>query len=253
MARRESQDAAAATNTTEDSMQRSISAIALGACLLAGFALPAQAEDPPRTVTVTGEAEASGAPDIAVMTLGVTSEGASAAAALQANAAAMRQVVEAVRGQGIEARDLQTSSLSVQPRYAADPKSGAERPAIVGYVASNQVRVRVRNLAVLGGLIDRVVAAGSNEIRGLAFDLADRDRLLEGARRGAVRDAIRRAELYAAAGGVRLGEVMAIAEEMDSVAPRVMAAPALAAASVPVEAGEVVLRVQVKMVWRIAP
>ena len=236
--------------------------LSAAAAILAMAVLPAAAQgrddDPARrSLTILGEAEVSAAPDMALVTLGVTREAETAAAALEANSAAMRAVLDMVRAAGVEGRDVQTTGLSLQPRFVYPRQGGGgEPPRLVGYTASNQVALRLRDLSRLGALLDRLVAAGANDIRGIAFDLDDRSRLLDEARRKAVQDAKRRASLYAEAAGVRLGEITSIAEEGGPPPPRPMAARAMAAeaaASVlPVEAGDLTLRARVRMVWRIA-
>ena len=233
--------------------------LATTATILAMAVLPATAqgrEDDParRSLTLVGEAEMSAVPDMALVTLGVTREAETAAAALEANSAAMRAVLDTVRAAGIEEREVQTSGLSLQPRFVYPRQGGGEQPPrLIGYTASNQVTLRLRDLGKLGALLDRLVAAGANDIRGIGFDLADRSRLLDEARRKAVQDAKRRASLVAEAAGVALGEIMSIAEEDGIPAPRPMASRAMAAeAAVPVEAGELTLRARVRIVWRIA-
>ena len=222
---------------------------------LAMAVLPAAADDA-RTLTIVGQADVSAVPDLAIVTLGVTSEAESAAGALSANNVAMAGVIETLRAAGIEARDIQTSGLSLSPRYVYPQRQGnAEKPRLVGYTASNQVTVRLRDLARLGALLDKVVSAGATDIRGIAFDLQERNRLLDDARRRAVEDARRKAALYADAAGVRLGALMTLSEESmpvpRPVAARSFAAPAAAAPAVPVESGEMTLEVRLRTVWRI--
>jgi uncharacterized protein YggE len=225
---------------------------------LAMAALPAAADEPEqaRTLTVIGQAEISAVPDLAIVTLGATSEAESAAGALNANNVAMAGVIETLRAAGIEARDIQTSGLTLSPRYVYPQRQGSgDKPRLVGYLASNQVTVRLRDLAGLGALLDKLVSAGATDIRGIVFDLQDRNRLLDDARRRAVEDARRKAALYAEAAGVRLGSLSSLSEEsmpvMRPMAARNYAATAPAAAPVPVETGEMTLEIRLRTVWRI--
>src|SRR5690606_16255373 len=107
-------------------------------------------------------------------------------------------------------RDLQTTHLSVSPRYT-QPKDGSVR-TIDGYRASNRVRVTVRDASRLGGIVDRAVALGANDIGNISFEFADTEKLTDAARAQAVENARRRAELYVKAAGVGLGEVLTITE-----------------------------------------
>src|SRR5690606_38477818 len=117
------------------------------------------------------------------------------------NRARMNRVVETLRRQGIEARDIQTSGLSLNAVY--DYPSN-ESPRLRGYRASNQVTVRVRDLNALGQAADAVVAAGANQINGISFGLSDPSAAEDAARRDAVRVLQSRAQLYAEATGMRL-------------------------------------------------
>lgn len=206
------------------------------------------------TLVVIGEAEQVGTPDVALLILGVTQEGDTASEALRAATRATRTVIESARKFGLESHDIQTSGLSIQPRYAR-PRSGSdERAQVVGYSSSNQLSLRVRGLERLGELLDGVVASGSNDIRGLNFDITDRAKLLDVSRARAVEDATHKATLYAKAAGIRLGEIINLQEEGASQQGRPTNARAGAlesAAAVPIEAGEIALRARVRITWRI--
>lgn len=229
------------------------------AAVLSLNVLPALAQapsaPPARTLSVDGSAEMHIAPDTALVTTGVTTEGDTAAAALVANSAALAKVIAAIRAFGVEPKDLQTSTLSLTPRYYRPEKpTAADRPRIIGYTASNEVTARVHDLDKLGDLLDKVTLAGANRIDGIAFAVANQEGLLDEARRKAVADAKRKADLYAAAGGFTLGRIMTLSEESAPSFRPLMAraAPAPAAVAVPVEAGEATLSVRVHVVWSLA-
>ena len=174
-----------------------------------------------------------------------------AAAALKANSAALAKVIDAMRASGVEPKDLQTSGLSLEPRYyRPDKPSATDRPRIIGYTAANEVTLRVRDLGKLGDLLDKVT--GANRIDGIGFIVSNQESLLDEARRKAVADAKDKADLYARAAGFTLGKVMSLTEE-SVPSPRPMVARAMAAsAPVPVEAGEMTLSVRVRVVWSLA-
>jgi uncharacterized protein YggE len=205
-----------------------------------------------RTLNIAGSAQVHVAPDAALIATGVVTDGDTAAAALKANSAAVAKVLDAIRSFGVEAKDLQTSGLSLEARTSRPAVSSAnDRPHIIGYTAVNAVTVRARDLGKLGDLIDKVVAAGANRIDGIEFIVSNQEGLLDEARRKAVADAKDKADLYARAAGVTLGKVMSLTEESGSPVPRAMgrAMAMSAAAPVPVEAGEMTLSVQVRLVW----
>jgi len=225
---------------------------ALPAALLVASAAPASADAAaaPRTLSVTGTGEVKGVPDRAQLSTGVVTQGRNAAAALAANAQAMNAVLSSLKRAGIAEKNIQTSSVSVAPRYAAEKPGGAQR--IVGYEVDNSVSVTVDGLDKLGPTIDALVAAGSNQIEGPNFSIADPEPLLAKARAAAVKDATLRAEAYARAAGVTLGPILSISEGT-SYAPRPMGrVMALAAdASTPVAAGEQSVTASVSISWEI--
>ena len=100
------------------------------------------------------------APDMAILSLMVTREAESARAALDSNSVAMNDVIAALKSEGIEARDIQTSNFSIQPRYSRPgPNSSANRepPRIVAYTVRNGLTIRVRDIAALGAILDKSV------------------------------------------------------------------------------------------------
>jgi uncharacterized protein YggE len=212
---------------------------------------------PPRTVSITGSAELHVAPDAALVSMGVVVEGATAAAALKDNSTALAKVLDVVRAAGVEAKDMQTHGLSLEPRYERLDKPGPnDRPRIIGYSAVNLVSVRVRDLGKIGDLLDKIATAGANRIDSISFIVSNQDKLLDDARRQAVTDARQKADLYARAAGFALDKVMSLSEESALPIPRPMvmarAVAAVPAPPVPVEAGEMTLTVRVHIVWSLA-
>jgi uncharacterized protein YggE len=202
-------------------------------------------------ITVTGEGRVDDAPDMATISLGVTSEGTTAADAMRTNSDEMTRVLGNLEAAGIAARDMQSSGLSLQPNWQHDSASGTSR--IIGYIASNTLTVRVRALDTLGGVLDAAVKDGANTLNGVAFGLADPRPALDEARKRAVADAKARAELLAGAAGVKLGRILSISESGGALPPMPayrMAADAFAAA-VPVAAGEVAMQASVTIVWQL--
>ena len=225
---------------------------ALAAAVIAGalLATPALAQvSPPAAISVTGEATVSVPPDQAQIDGGVTSEAKTAREASDANNTAMGKVLLALKGAGIEEKDVQTSRLSLQPQSAPNRTGPA---AIVSYRASNRVTVRLRDVTKVASVIDTLVAAGANEIGGIDFVVSQASKLLDEAREQAVADARRKAEIYARAAGVTLGAPLSISEE-GSPGPmpfRKMAA-GMPASPAPISPGEETLAVTVNVSWAI--
>lgn len=209
------------------------------------------AQEDARRITVTGEGRVETAPDMATVTLGVTTEADGAREAIDSNSRAMAAVLERLTAAGIADRDLQTSNFSVTPRFDYSRTDG--RGEITGFVAQNSVVVRVRDLDGLGGILDAVARDGANNFQGLQFGLQDPGPVEDDAREAAVSEARRKAELYAAAAGVRLGALMTLSEEGGArPQPMMMQAEMRAASdSVPVAAGEVSVTARVTLVYAI--
>lgn len=216
--------------------------------------LPALAETVPATISVTGEGKVEIAPDMATLNLGVTTEADSAAAALKANSDGIAGALSRLKAAGIEDRDIQTSGLTLNPRY--DYSSDGSDPKITGYIAANMVTVRVRDLGVLGQTLDAVVTDGANTLGALGFGLQNPDDTMDEARRRAVVDAARKAALYAEAAGVKLGRVVSVSDQGNYGGPQPMmmaeARFAKDAGSVPVASGELTIGATVSVVYEIA-
>ena len=180
----------------------------LAAAMVAGFAGFAAAA--PATLTVTGEGRVAQAPDMASVSLGVTTEGKTAAEALAANSTALAAVMARLTQAGIAPGDLQTSGLSLNPNWQNDSSTGGSR--ISGYIASNMLTVRVRALDGLGNVLDAAVKDGANTLNGVNFGLADPSPVEAEARKRAVADAKARAAVLAEAAGVTLGPIVTITE-----------------------------------------
>jgi hypothetical protein len=200
-----------------------------------------------RTVSVSATGSVAAEPDMAHVTAGVVAEADTAKEAIARNSAAMAKVVSGLKGAGIAAKDLQTTSLNVEPRYtqAKDGKAAT----ISGYRVSNQVRLTVRDVKKLGDVLDQAIAAGANQINRISFDIANAETIKDEARKQAMANARRRAELYVAAAGVKLGPVVRISEAVSEASPRESVAPRAMAASIPIEAGTRVLEVEVHVTY----
>ena len=201
-----------------------------------------------RTIEITGEGSVLATPDFARITLGVTTTGKDAGAAMAANAKAVNDLIAAIRGEGVAPADIQTSSLSISPTFANPTQGSNEPPAITGYSVGNMVTVTARDLSRLGTLLDKAVGSGANAMYGIAFGQNDPSALLDKARPLAVADARRKAEIYAAAAGAKIGRLMELTEQggaQPMAFPRRMYATAAGAAPTPVEAGQDKLTVSV--------
>lgn len=215
----------------------------------------AVAEVAPATLTVTGEGVTDVVPDMATLTMGVTTTGTTAAEALSANSTALAAVLDRLRAAGIEDRDIQTTGLSVNPNWTGyDSSSSLSGPKIADYTATNGVTVRIRALEGLGAVLDAAVADGANTMNGLSFGLQDPRPAMDAARSAAVEDAAAKARLMAEGADVTLGPILSITEGGGYGGPAPMYKDAaLSAAPVPVQAGELSMQASVTVVWQINP
>lgn len=211
-----------------------------------GMALASAAISAEPYIDVVGETTVAARPDMARINVGVVSEAKTAKQALSDNTGAMQALMGVLEKRGIADRDVQTRSFDVAPLYDYGEDRRQER--LRGYRVANQVHVRVRELDGLGPLLDELVDSGANRINGIAFDVEDAQALLDKGRREAVRDARRRADLYAEAAGVKLGRLLRV-EETDSSPPVPMRLSAERA--VPVAEGEVELGVRLKLRYEV--
>jgi uncharacterized protein len=216
--------------------------------MVAWLSTPVLAQVPPPAISVNGEATVSVAPDQAQIDAGVTSEAKTAREASEANNAAMGKVLLALKGAGLEEKDYQTSRLSLQPQYAQN-RTGPS--AITGYRAGNRVSIKLRDVTKVANVIDTLVGAGANEIGGIHFVVSQASKLLDEAREKAVADARRKAEIYAKAAGVTLGEPLGISEEGAAVPVFRGKVAAPMALNAPVSPGEETLSVTVSVSWAI--
>jgi uncharacterized protein YggE len=225
---------------------------ALAPALFLATALPSLAG----AITIDGRGEVRATPDMAMINSGVTTQGGTAREALDANTAAMSELISTLKEAGIETRDIQTSGFSVNPNYvysdARDENGYSLPPRINGYQVSNSVSIVVRNLPELGTILDKSVTVGANTINGVSFSVADPRELYNQARKAAFSDARTKAQLYADAAGGSLGELESIRESQGFSPPEpypMYARAEVQSSAVPVEAGEMTFAITVTVEW----
>jgi uncharacterized protein YggE len=245
-------------------MVRKASSI-VGACLLgtlvAGGSIMADEEQKP-SINVAGTGKVSAAPDMARISMGVTTQGDTARAALAANNEAMSRLLEVLKERGVATKDVQTSNISINPQYSQPPQPRPGRapdegfvPKIVGYNVNNMVQIKARDLSKLGELLDAVVQGGANQMHGISFEVEKPEKLLDQARKDAMADAKRKAEQLAGEAGVVLGYPLHITESGGGILPQPMmkgrAMMMAAESAVPVSAGEEELSLSVSVVYEL--
>lgn len=207
---------------------------------------------PETTLSISAEGSVNREPDIAFLNAGVQTQGQTAQAAMSANSTAMNGVFEALAAADIDRRDMQTSNFSLQPQYDYSNRENGQ-PRLTGYQASNQLTVKVRDLDTLGETMDALVSAGGNTFSGLNFALEDDRAAKNAARDIAMKEAIARAELYAAASGYEVARVVTIAESggMRPQPMQMMAEARSMDRATPIATGEVGYSITVNVVFEL--
>jgi uncharacterized protein YggE len=226
--------------------------------LLSGTACWAGDNGSSPRILVTGQGSVDLAPDMAILSLTVTREAETARVALDANSSAMNEVLTAMKAEGIDTRDLQTSGFSIQPRYSYPaPKASGDReaPKITGYTVRNSLDVRVRDIGKIGTILDLSVSLGVNEGGSIVFTNDDPSEAITQARVEAVKDAMDKANTLADAAGVKIGSLLEISEQSYNPRPVPMARAEMSLArsadAVPVATGENTYRVNVDVSYAI--
>jgi hypothetical protein len=207
-------------------------------------------EESLRTIEVFGQGQVEAEPDRATVRLGVQTEADEAGATLEANNERMTAVISATLEAGIEENDIRTEGFRLNPVYDNAPNTQTRE--LAGYRASNIVRITVRDLAMLGSLLDAVVEAGSNTIEGIQFEVSNEAELAAAAREAAMQDAQQKAEQLTELAGAELGPVHTILET-GGARPLTasVAEEASLAADVPIATGTQTIQASVQVIWEI--
>lgn len=202
-------------------------------------------------VTASGTGQAFGEPDVAIVSVGVNVQRPTVEEARNEAAAAQQAVIDSLKDNGVDDKDIQTVQFSVYPQYDYSPSTPQGR--IIGYVVSNVVTAKVRDLDTTGDVIDDATVSGGNDavVQGVTFTIDDPTDLQEEARRQAVERAKAQAEQLADAAGVRLGALMSISESTNYY-PLARGGAALDSAAqvpqaTPLEPGQVEINITVNL------
>ncbi len=202
-------------------------------------------------INVTGQGRVYGTPDTLTLHLGVSVLRETVNAATTDAAAKAAAIIAALEAGGVATSDIQTANYSIYPEY--DYSGQTQR--LVGYRVSNDLTVKIRDLAKAGELIDAATAAGGNDtvVQNLAFSIEDNTALLEMARTAAWNDAEAKAEQLAQLAGVNLRNAVSITETINYSTPPMYYARAEGqdAAATPIEAGQQEVTVVVQVTFGI--
>jgi uncharacterized protein YggE len=175
--------------------------------LMLAFAAPAFAQ-----ITVVGEGKVSAEPDMATVTLGVVAEDANPKVATDKLNKQMNAVLEKLKELKLADKELCTANYSLEPKYVYKDPQNRQDPKLVGYTASSEVHVKVRDLTKLGTVVESAVTSGANTVHGVHFEVTDTEKLFDKAREQATVDAKRKAKIYADNLGVKVGAAKSVTE-----------------------------------------
>lgn len=220
----------------------------LAAALIISLTAGSDSSSEDATITVSAAAEGQVEPDVITMSFGVEAEGSNAGEALDASSAAMRRVMASIEKHGVADRDIQTQFVDVSAVYSEDGRTGK-------YLASNSVRVKLRQIAEAGELISDATAAGANLQSGLSFSLEDEDATYQRALNEALDKARLKASALAERAGVDLGDPVSIEEVRDGGNEPLYsyrATDAAAEKATPVEPGRIEIGASVTVVYSVS-
>ncbi len=212
------------------------------------------ADDAPLlTLAITESIDAK--PDTATIGAGVQTIAPTATEALRQNSGKMDALIRAVKARGVDAKDIQTTGISLSPQYDYEGRQNGQPPRFVGYQVSNEVRVKTRDIAKLGGMLDALVAAGGTNINGPSFSIDADAAIKTEARTRALRKAREQAQFYAAQTGYSSVRLVSITESQGysgGPMPQAMEMRVMdASAKAPVEPGQVSTAVNLSVQYRL--
>ena len=213
-------------------------------------------------IWVTGLGKVMVEPDLALLNLGVESRAKTVKEANAQAAVAMNAIIDTLKGHGVADKDIQTQFFNIRPQYewteVIEGGIRTNKQVLVGYIVSNTVAAKIRDLTSIGTVIDDVANAGGDltRINGISFTVEDQTPLMVQARELAVKDALAKAQQLADLTGVQLGRLVYIAESGSGV-PVVrdfgvrIEAMAASAAPTPISGGELEIQLNVQAVFEI--
>ena len=208
------------------------------------------------SISVSGTGDAYGAPDVAYIQLGIDVTADDVGTAITQAGTVMDAVQTAVKGQGVDEKDLQTINFNVYPEDIYDRETG-QPTGQRRYHVQNFLNAKVRDISKIGAIIDAGLGAGATNVSGLSFGVEDKSALETEARTKAIADAKARAQELADGLGVKLGGPIIVSEGYVSAPPMPYpvfaqkAADGLGAGggAAPISPGQMQVTVQVNIIF----
>ena len=216
-----------------------------------------QLDTPNAGIWVSGQGTVSLKPDLALLDVEVEADAKTVSKALEIAAIAMNGIIDSLNTRGIGGTDVQTQHFNIHTRYEW-PEPGKQ--VLVGYVVSNGVAVKIRDLDAVGEIIDEITIAGgdSTRINNIGFTVEDQTPYAAELRELAVNDALTKARHYADLAGVTLGSMLSITEsgggnliERDFGSGSFAMARSAAVPPTNISSGELELKLNIQAVFQI--
>lgn len=221
----------------------------------------------PHEISVTGQGKAYAKPDVAIMSFGVTTEAAKSQDAVTQNTEKMNAVIKAIKDQGVEDKDIQTTLYSLNPVYGYDkavapmatepsmpavyPVPGTGTPRITGYSLQQQVQVKMRNFDKINVIIDQATAQGANSVGSLQFTVDDIEKIREEARSEAINEAKAKAKALSKQSGLWLGRLVNVSEGYNAPMPYATMQDKAVGSGPEIQAGQLQIDANVTLTYRV--
>lgn len=223
------------------------------ATLVAGWSIASFVKNIPakNTLTVSGEGKIYAKPDVAIVEMSVISQNKDVKVVQNENDQKMQQVVNFLKESGIDEKDIKTLQYNLQPEYDYNWCRTGDFPVycppkLVGYILTQSVQAKIRDLNHVGEIIGNLSSAGVNQISSISFIIDDDAAIKAAARKEAIAEAKKKAQTMAEEANIQLGKIIGLSESISGAAPqRMVFAKDSIEAPAPIEAGtnEVVVSV----------
>lgn len=162
------------------------------------------------TITVSDQAEVYAKPDLAMVDFSAVTEAKTVSQAMSQNTAKMNAVIAAVKGLGVDEKDLKTTNFNINPLYQYEKETlyGTGKRTLYGYEVRQSLELKIRDLSKIGQMIEQATAAGANQVGDLWFSIDKQDELRAQAREEAIKKAKQKAEVLAKQLGVKLVRII---------------------------------------------
>lgn len=205
-------------------------------------------------ISVSGTGQVKARPDVVYINLGVSTIAQTARGAMDENNAALAAAIAKLKELGVAEKDMQTGSINLTPQTKTVPSGDTSTTVITGYSASNTLTVTLTDLAKAGAVLDAAISAGVNTVGGVRFGILNDAKLQEAALTAAMKDARTKADTAAAGLGLKVTGVESVSVDSTGTGGVVRAyaveAMGAANASVPIEAGELTYRANVRVTFK---